>query len=74
MSPELQAQVAQWREKIANNTITLEELRQSVIYLRDQRGKPPEAKTKAPKESVSKAEIAKVDTSKLLGDLFGIKK
>jgi hypothetical protein len=71
----MQEKITNWRAKIADGTITLEELRESVIYLRQSRGRPPEAKTKPAKAAaVSKAEIAKVDTSKLLGDLFGIKK
>lgn len=56
---EIEQKVAIWREKMANETITLDEMREAIQYLRNLRGKPiPKAEpAKKVKEIAQKPDI-----------------
>lgn len=80
ISPELQEKILCWQQKIADNTITQEELKEALAYLRSQRNKAFSPEVKASRSVTSegkpraKAEKAPaIDTKALLASLFGKK-
>ena len=60
MTPDLQSQVALWRAKIADGSITKEEMKEAVIHLRQGRLAAAQASTTA-KRAKAKAEIPNAD-------------
>lgn len=68
LSPELQTKFDIWRRKAADNTITIEELREAIIALRGSRRSAAEAPTKS-RSSSSRSPARSADD--LLGDLMG---
>ena len=68
-SPETEAKVARWRQMARDGTLSINEMREAIIYLRSGRAAAP-VKTAASK--AAKAGAAPVDTNALLGQL-GIK-
>lgn len=67
LSPELQTRFDVWRRKAADNTITIEEMREAVIALRGSRRSAAEASTTSRSRAKSPARSA----DDLLGDLMG---
>lgn len=63
ISPEAQAKVQLWRQKAKDNTLTLEEMKEAVIYLRQDR------MAAAQTSSASKAKKAPINSDSLLGEL-----
>lgn len=61
ISPELQSKIAEWRIKSANGTITLDEMRQAVIAMRDGRTGAQEAAAASGKKSSVKKPVRKAD-------------
>ena len=54
VSPELQSRVAEWRQKARDGTLTLDEMKQAIIYLRGERtAMAATSKTKSKAPSVS---------------------
>lgn len=67
LSPELQTKFDIWRRKSADNTITMEELREAVMALRGSRRSAAEASPTKSRSSRSPARSA----DDMLGDLMG---
>jgi hypothetical protein len=67
INPELQQQIAIWRQKCADNTITQEEMRAAVIHLRAGRVAAAAAST-ASRVKRAVAEVPKADD--LLAELM----
>lgn len=65
---ETQAKIAEWRQKIRDNTITQEELREALIVLREGR------KRAAAVSAASRARAAKapINSDDLLSELGGL--
>jgi hypothetical protein len=63
ITAEGQAQVALWRQKAKEGTLTLEEMKQAIIFLRQDR------MNAAATSSASKAKKAPVDADSLLSEL-----
>lgn len=62
MTPELQAQIAVWRRKAADGTITLEEQKQAVIALRAGRKVAAQvSETSRKRSGQAKAEVKSAD-------------
>jgi hypothetical protein len=68
LSPELLNQVAGWRAKVADGTITREELQKAILVLRENRRN---AAAPVRKTSSSRSK-APVDANALLADLDGL--
>lgn len=70
-SPEVQSRIAQLRARIADNSATLEEIREGVILLREGRHAALDASGKAKKKSLSPKGPAKSldELNKMLDDL-----
>lgn len=64
ISPELQAKIAEWRRKVADGTITDEELREAIRHIRQDR---VAASATSMKSRTAKAPI---DGDSLLNDLL----
>lgn len=47
LSPELQIKIATWRQKVADNTLTLEEMREAVKLIRGDRLSAAQASAKS---------------------------
>jgi hypothetical protein len=60
-SPEIVQKIAEWRQKVLDNTITREEMQQAIVILREGRA----AAAEASKKSKSK----KIDADELLAGL-----
>lgn len=69
-SPELQAQIAEWRRKSLDGTITLEETREAIAALRQGRFAAQTSSESAAKRSRAKAAIP--DAQALLDELGGM--
>lgn len=63
-TPEAMAKIADWREKARNGTLTRDEMREAIKFLRAEREAIPAA---APKTKSAKAKP--VDADALLGEL-----
>lgn len=61
ISPELQSQIQIWRQKSADGTITLPEMRQAVILMRGGRTGAQEAAASAGKSKAAKKPVRKAD-------------
>lgn len=70
-SPELLNQLAQWRQKSADGTITLEEMRQAIKILRANRESAGAVTAKSSKNGKKSSAPAK-SASDLLGELSGL--
>lgn len=69
MTPELQSKVEEWRQKALVGTLTQDEMREAIIFLRSSR--VAAAKTSAASKE-RKAAKAPVDSEALLGELEGL--
>ena len=69
VSPELQSKIASWRLKAAEGTLTLDEMREGVKYLRADR---MSAATSAAKTRSTKAKSAAPAAEDMLADLEGL--
>lgn len=67
ISPELQNRIAQWRAKAIDNTLTVEEMREAVIIMRESRHAASISAAKSAKASRTKAPAKTAD--ELLGEL-----
>lgn len=65
-SPATQAQVALWRQKGRDGTLTQEEMRAAIVFLRAERTAMPASPSRA------KTKPEQIDTGKLLGELGGL--
>ena len=65
LSPDLLNQVAGWRSKVADGTITREELQKAILVLRENRRSAAAPR----KPSASKSSKAPIDVEALLADL-----
>jgi hypothetical protein len=70
-SPELQSQMAQWRQKCREGTMTTEDYKKVLAALRD--GRASAATTSEGSRKRAKAAATPVDTGMLLGRLKGLK-
>jgi hypothetical protein len=68
-SPELQSRLTQLRAKAADGTITLEELREAVRAMRQDRHAALDAQARSTKGTGKRGAKPPVDTQKLFGDL-----
>jgi hypothetical protein len=70
---EFQMKLAEWREKARNNQLTVDEMREAILFLREGRVHAAAAKAAKTKASSSprtlKEKAAAVDSDALLGDL-----
>ena len=66
LSPDLLTHVAGWRSKVADGTITREELQKAILVLRENRRSAAAAPRKP---SASKSSKAPIDVEALLADL-----
>lgn len=66
LSPETQAKVALWRQKARDGTLTMEESREALKLLREDRLNAGATTTKASAGRSLKAQAAAVDTKSLL--------
>ena len=66
VSPELSAKIASWRMKVADGTITQEELKEAIAHLRAGRLTAAQAATKS---KIAKARVAAPSAESLLGEL-----
>lgn len=77
LSPETQEQIKNWQIKIADGSITTEELKAAMAYLRTQRTKafyPAKEEKPVKAEKAPKAEKeAPIDGAALFASLFGPK-
>lgn len=71
-SPELLNQISIWRAKSADGTISLEELREAVKTLRENRMNSAEAAAKSKAGGSKKTKAAPVDAGNLLDQLNGL--
>lgn len=69
MTPEIASKVAVWRAKAANNTLTLEEMREAIAIMRQGR-LGAAAASSAARRSRAKAEIP--DAEDLLAEMRGV--
>lgn len=70
ITPELQSQIAIWRAKSADGTITLDEMRQAIILMRGGRTGAQEAAAASGKKSSTKKPVRKADD--MLSELEGL--
>ena len=69
ISAELQSKIASWRIKAAEGTLTLDEMREGIKYLRSDR---MSAATSAAKTRLTKAKSAAPVAEDMLADLEGL--
>jgi hypothetical protein len=69
MTPEMMSQITVWRQKAAEGTLTLEEMRQAILALRGDRRGAAVASEKSRKAKAPKAEVRADD---LLSELEGL--
>jgi hypothetical protein len=69
MTPEMMSQIGIWRQKAAEGTLTLEEMRQAILALRGDRRGAAVASEKSRKAKAPKAEVRADD---LLSELEGL--
>jgi hypothetical protein len=67
MTPEVQAQVAVWRAKALDGTLTVEELKQSTAILREGRAAAAQASDSAKRKKVKAAVPSFEELEKELG-------
>lgn len=67
-SPELQSKIASWRHKVANGTLTKEELTEAIKLLREERLAAAESVSK--RRTTAKKEVRSADD--LLNELEGL--
>lgn len=70
--PELLNKLAEWRRKCADGSITLDEMRESVKFLRANRMASAEAAAKSKAGGKKKSPAAPVDAGSLLDQLSGL--
>lgn len=66
ISPELQMKIAGWKDKIRNKTITVEEMKEAITFLRSDRKMQSEGAKSKPGAS---KKAAPVDSNALLNQL-----
>ena len=67
---EFQMKLAEWREKARNNQLTVDEMREAILFMRAGRVHAAQAKAKrAASPRTVKEKAAAVDSDALLGDL-----
>jgi hypothetical protein len=69
MTPELQIKVEEWRRKALDGTLTPEEMREAVIFLRQTRVNAAKSSSAAKERKAAKAPV---DADALLNELEGI--
>ncbi len=71
-SPELINKVAEWRRKAADGTLTLEEQKEAILVLRQNRTAALSAQPKAKSSGGGRAKKGPVNADALLGELDGL--
>lgn len=60
-----------WRQKVLDNTITTEEMRQAIAAIRQERvGASTKSAASRERKTTAKAKAAPIDSEALLGELF----
>ena len=70
MSDVINEKIQEWRQKIADNTITIDEMREAIQAIRKERVAAQETSTKSKaKKADAKAKAQPINSDDLLGEL-----
>lgn len=70
MSTVINSKLQLWRQKVADGSITLEEIKEAMAAIRKERtAASVRSDTSRTKKATTKAKAAPIDTDKLLGEL-----
>lgn len=69
ISQDMQVKVAEWRQKARDKTLTVEEMREAIVYMRAGRAKVGDVSAKAKTAKATKAAKVNIDSDDLLAGL-----